>query len=169
MVPENEYHPYYKSYIHDLASSGKSIVEVLRETQNEVNAILSNLPQEKENYRYAEGKWTVKELMQHCIDTERIFNYRALRFARNDSTALQGFDQDNFNDTAHANDRSFQEILYEFYLLRMSTIAMYQSFSEEMLMRIGTASGNPMSVRALGYLTAGHLKHHINVFQKRYL
>ena len=169
MVPENEYHPYYKPYINNLAASGKSIVEVLRENQNEVSAVLSNLPEEKEHYRYAEGKWTIKELMQHIIDTERVFNYRALRFARNDQSPLQGFDQDVFNETASANDRSFQEILYEFYLLRMSTIAMYQSFSDEMLKRIGTASDNPMSVRALGYLSAGHVGHHIRVFQERYL
>ena len=169
MVPENEYHPYYKSYIDPLASSGKSIVEVLRETQNETNAVLSNLPEDKENYRYAEGKWTIKELLQHIIDAERVFNYRALRFSRNDQTPLQGFDQDDFNDTANANDRDFQELLYEFYTLRVSTIAMYQGFSEEMLKRIGTASDNQMSVRALGYLTAGHLKHHIRVFQERYL
>ena len=169
MVPENEYHPYYKSYIDPYASGGKSIVEVLRETQNATNALLSNLPEEKEHYRYAEGKWTIKELLQHIIDAERVFNYRALRFSRNDQTALQGFDQDDFNDTANANDRSFQELLYEFYVLRVSTIAMYQSFTEEMLTRIGTASDNPMSVRALGYLTAGHAQHHMNVFQKRYL
>ena len=130
---------------------------------------MSNLPEEKEEYRYSEGKWTIKELMQHSIDTERIFNYRALRFARNDQTALQGFEQDTFNDVANANSRSFQEILYEFYLLRMSTIAMYQSFDEEALKRIGTASESPMSVRALGYLTAGHLQHHLRIFQERYL
>jgi uncharacterized damage-inducible protein DinB len=169
MVPENEYHPYYKPYIDPLASSGKSIVEILRETQNELNAVLSDLPAEKEDYRYAEGKWTIKELLQHIIDAERVFNYRALRFSRNDQTALQGFDQDDFNSTANANDRSFQELLYEFYVLRVSTIAMYQSFTEEMLTRIGTASGNPMSVRALGYLTAGHGQHHVRVFQERYL
>jgi uncharacterized damage-inducible protein DinB len=169
MVPENEYHSYYQPYMDVLNLNGESIVEVLRKTHSEANAVLSNLPEEKEHYRYAEGKWTIKELLQHVMDAERVFNYRALRFARNDQTPLQGFDQDDFNNTANANDRSFQEILYEFYLLRMSTIAMYQSFSEEMLTRIGIASDNPMSVRALGYLTAGHLKHHINVFQKRYL
>ena len=92
MVPENEYHPYYKSYIHGLASSGKTIKEVLLENQSEVNELLMNLPKEKEMYRYSDGKWTIKELLQHVIDTERIFNYRALRFARNDKTSLQGFD-----------------------------------------------------------------------------
>ena len=169
MVPENEYHPYYKSYIHDLASSGKSITQVLMENQKDVNDLLMHLPQEKEMYRYAEEKWTIKELMQHIIDAERIFNYRALRFARNDKLALQGFEQDDYNDQSYANDRSFQEILSEFNAVRVSTIAMYHSFAEESLKRIGTASGNPMSVRALGYLSAGHVAHHLRVFQERYL
>lgn len=169
MVPENEYHPYYKSYIHDLASSGKSIVQILTETSAELNQVLMNLPEEKENYQYAEGKWTIKELLQHIIDTERIFNYRALCFARNDKTSLPGFEQDDYNDTAHANDRGFKEILNEFNAVRISTITLYNSFSEEALKRIGTASENPMSVRALGYLTSGHQKHHINVFKERYL
>ncbi|MFD2568014.1 DinB family protein [Pseudotenacibaculum haliotis] len=169
MVPENEYNPYYKPYIHDLASSGKSITQVLIESQKEVNAVLATLPEDKELYRYAEGKWTIKELLQHAIDTERIFNYRALRFARNDKTSLQGFEQDDYNDVSNANDRNFKEILSEFNAVRMSTILMYQSFSEEALTRIGTASGSPMSVRALGYLSAGHVNHHLRVFQERYL
>lgn len=169
MVPENEYHPYYKSYIHDLASSGKSITEVLSENQHTVNQVLENLPEEKHMYRYAEGKWTIKELLQHCIDTERIFNYRALRFARNDKLALQGFEQDDYNDEAYANDRDFEDVLSEFNAVRLSTIAMYQSLNDQALKRVGTASGNPMSVRALGYLTAGHIAHHIKVFQERYL
>lgn len=169
MVPENEYHPYYKSYIVDLAASGKSIVQILIANQQEVNSVLSNLPEEKQNYRYSEGKWTIKELLQHCIDTERIFNYRALRFARNDKAPLQGFEQDGYNEEAYANDRDFQEILNEFNAVRMSTILMYQSLSDTALKRIGTASDNPMSVRALGYLTSGHIKHHIRVFQERYL
>jgi uncharacterized damage-inducible protein DinB len=169
MVPENEYHPYYKSYIHDLASSGKSIVEVLIESQRQTYDVLSSLPEDKYEYRYAEGKWTIKELLQHCLDTERIFNYRALRFARNDQTELQGFEQDDFNDASKANDRDFQEILEEFNAVRTSTVFLYRSFTDEMLQQIGTASGNPMSVRALGYLTAGHLNHHIQVFKERYI
>ena len=169
MVPENEYHPYYQSFIEPIASSGKSIVEVLREAQNKVNAAVSNLPEEKIDYRYAEGKWTIKQILQHLIDTERVFNYRALRFSRNDKTELQGFDQDDFDSTADANKRELQDLLYELYVLRISTIAMYQSFSDEMLTRIGIASENPMSVRALGYLTAGHSDHHMRVFQERYL
>lgn len=169
MVPENEYHPYYKSYIHQLASSGKTIQEVLFENQSEVNQVLKNLSKEKEMYRYAEGKWTIKQLMQHIIDAERVFTYRALRFARNDQTPLQGFEQDDFNEESYANDREFQEILEEFNVVRASTIALFQSFTGAAIMRIGTASGSPMSVRALGYVIAGHARHHLNVFQERYL
>ena len=169
MIPENEYHPYYKSYIADLATSGKSIVQVLIENQEEVNSNLSELPKNKESYRYAKDKWTIKELLQHCIDTERIFNYRALRFARNDKTSLQGFEQDEYNDEAFANQRDFKQMLAEFNALRTSTIALYKSFKDESLKRIGTASENRISVRALGYLTAGHMAHHLKVFQERYM
>ena len=169
MVRENEYHPYYKPYIYDLASSGKSIVQVLTETSIELERVLSNLPKEKEVYVYAEGKWTIKELLQHIIDAERIFCYRALRFARNDQTPISGFEHDDYNDASQANLRDIKELLDEFKVLRMSTIAMYKSFSNEALKRIGEASGNPISVRALGYLISGHQKHHIKVFQERYL
>ena len=169
MVPENEYHSYYKPYIHDLASSGKSIVQVLTETGISLEEALSNLPKAKEDYIYEEGKWTIKELLQHIIDTERIFNYRALCFARNDKNSLPGFEQDDYNERSNANDREFKEMLNEFNAVRTSTIAMYKSFSDEALTNVGSVSGNPMSVRALGYLTSGHQKHHIRVFQERYL
>ena len=169
MLPENEYHPYFKTYIDVLTNNGLSIIENLIKTGQELEELVSNLPKEKENYRYAAGKWTLKELLVHIIDTERIFIYRTLRFARNDKTDLQGFDQDDYNDYADANSRNLKDILEEFISVRKSSITLFKSFSEEALLRMGTASGNAISVRALGYLMSGHQQHHIKIFKERYL
>lgn len=169
MIPKEEYAPYFEQYIKLVAKESKTILENLEESQNEFNSLLRNLPIEKQNYAYAPGKWTLKQLIQHIIDTERIFIYRALCFARNDKTSLPGFDQDTFvaNDTA--NQRDFLEMLEEMETLRESSIQLFKSFSKDALLRVGVASNNKMSVRALGYLFAGHQKHHVNIIKERYL
>lgn len=169
MLRQDEYHPYFKSFVEDLVNNGKSIVENLKETGQFLEDVVSSLPKEKELYRYAEGKWTIKELLLHIIDTERIFNYRALRFSRNDATNVIGFEQDDYNDNSNANERTLQSLLEEFKAVRLSTIALYKGLSEEALLRMGNASGNAISVRALGLITSGHQRHHIRVFQERYL
>ena len=169
MIPENEYAPYYGQYISTYANNGKSILENLEHSQQEFDAFLRTISSEKQNYAYAAGKWTVKELIQHIIDTERVFCYRALCFARNDKTALPGFDQDVFVANASANERNYFDLLDEMATLRTSTIQLYTGFSDEALVRIGNASGNDMSVRALGYLFSGHQMHHLNVLKERYV
>ena len=108
-------------------------------------------------------------MIQHIIDTERVFCYRALCFARNDSTSLPGFDQDVFVDNCDASTRDYYDLLDEIQLLRASTIMLFKSFSDEALLRIGVGSGNKMSVRALGYLFSGHQIHHLNIVKERYL
>ena len=168
MIPENEYASYYKQYIKEVEKNEKSLIENLEDSQNVFDAILRKLPKEKQDFTYEKGKWTLKELLQHIIDTERIFCYRALCFARNDNTALPGFDQDVFVDNVDANSRDFYDLLEEMAILRKSTIILYKSFSDEALLRIGVASGNKMSVRALGYLFSGHQMHHLNVIKERY-
>lgn len=169
MIPENEYASYFEQYIKLVVKDGKSIIENLIISQNEFETVIRNLPVEKHNFAYASDKWTIKELIQHIIDTERVFCYRALCFARNDQTPLPGFDQDVFVDNAKSNDRDFNDLLDEMNTLRKSTIQLYKSFSEEALLRIGVASGNEISVRALGYLFSGHQIHHLNVVKERYL
>lgn len=169
MIPKNEYAPYFEQYIQLVSKEGKSILENLEDAQKEFESLLRNLPTEKQNYAYEEGKWTMKELIQHIIDTERIFCYRALCFARNDKTSLPGFDQDIFVDNANSNARDYNDLLDEMAVLRKSTIQLYKSFSEEALLRIGVGSNNKMSVRALGYLFSGHQIHHLNVVKERYL
>ncbi|TMM31044.1 DinB family protein [Polaribacter aestuariivivens] len=169
MIPKNEYNPYFEQYIQLVSKNNKSIIENLENSQNQFDTILRNLPKEKHSFSYAEGKWTLKELIQHVIDTERIFCYRALCFARNDKALLPGFDQDVFVNYGNANQLNYFDLLDEMAVLRKSTIQMYKSFSQEALLRIGTASNNKISVRALGYLSSGHQLHHLNVIKQRYL
>lgn len=162
-----EFNPYYKPYI-DMASN-KSIIEGLGHNQVLVESFYSEIPIEKLNYVYAKGKWTIKDILLHCIDVERIFSYRALRIARKDKTPLAGFDQDDYVTAADSTKRSLKSLLEEFKAVRQSTIALYKSFDEEDLTLIGQASGFPISVRAIGYIITGHENHHINVIKERYL
>ena len=169
MIPKNEYAAYFEHYMQLVAVKNRSILENLQHSQQDFDSVMRNLPEEKHSFSYAPGKWTLKELIQHIIDTERIFCYRALCFARNDKTALPGFDQDVFVDYGNANQLDYFDLLDEMATLRKSSIQLFQSFSEEALLRIGIASENEMSVRALGYLFSGHQIHHLNIVKERYL
>ena len=169
MITKNEYAPYYAMYINPIEKNGNSIIENLKDSQTKFDELFRQLPVDKQDFAYAEGKWTTKELIQHIIDTERVFCYRALCFARNDKTLLPGFDQDLFVSYDNANHRNFIDLLDEMQTLRNSTIQLYKSFTEEALQRIGNASGNDMSVRALGFLFSGHQLHHLKVYKERYL
>jgi uncharacterized damage-inducible protein DinB len=169
MVPKTEYAPYFEQYMQLSALKDKTIIESLESAQDEFESVLRNLPDKKHSYSYASGKWTLKELIQHIIDTERVFCYRALSFARNDQTPLPGFDQDIFVDNDTANERDYYDLLDEMKVLRKSSIQLFNSFSKEALLRIGVASNNKMSVRPLGYLFSGHQIHHIKIVKERYL
>ena len=165
----NEYHPYFETYIGPLAQREESITELMEISAQTFVELLLTLPEQKEGYRYAEGKWTIKELLLHVIDTERIFQYRALRFGRNDQVELQGFDQDDFIEYAEADGRTMQSLIDEFVAVRQASITLFGSFSEEAMLRMGKASGNMISVRALGYLVSGHQMHHQKVYEEKYL
>lgn len=117
---------------------------------------------------YAPGKWTTKDILQHLIDTERIFAYRALSFARGDSTILPGFEEDSYAANAHTNLRTLDDLFDEMQLVRNSTIAMYNHFTDEMMMREGTSSKKRISVLAIGFIIAGHAIHHRNIIKERY-
>lgn len=168
MIPENEYAPYYKHYIQRIEKNEKSIVENLHLSQDEFTKILSTISSDKHEYAYETGKWTVKEVIQHIIDTERVFCYRALCFARNDKTALPGFDQDLFVANVNANARDWTDLLDEMVVVRQGTILLFKSFTEDELLRIGVGSGNNMSVRAIGFLCSGHQMHHLQILKERY-
>lgn len=117
---------------------------------------------------YAPGKWTVRDIMQHLIDCERIFAYRALRFARNDKTQLTGFEENDYAVTAQASRRSLDEILEEFFTVRQTTIQLFKSFTDEMLMREGQMPSGSITVLGIGFAIAGHNKHHMGVLKERY-
>lgn len=117
---------------------------------------------------YATGKWTVKTIIQHVIDAERVFSYRALRFARNDRTELPGFDEDNYAEVCNAGNRKIDDLMIEFQSVRESSILLFRSFDLEMMNRSGISSGNEISVAALGFAIAGHSLHHFKVIMKKY-
>jgi hypothetical protein len=117
---------------------------------------------------YAPGKWTIKDILQHIIDTERIFSYRALRFARNDSTKLPGFEENDFAAAAGANSRTLDALVEELKTVRRSTILLYASFTDDMLKTMGATVAATISVLAIGFTIIGHQQHHINVLEERY-
>lgn len=162
-----EYATYYKPYI-DLVP-GRNLIGSLIETNRQTMKILRALPPDKQDFRYQKGKWCIKEIVAHLIDAERVFSYRALRFARHDRTELPGYDHDMYIWSSKAILRDYYLMLEEFQLVRNSTIALFKSFDQEMLSREGYANGMNITVNALGFVIAGHEKHHINIIQQRYL
>ena len=168
-LESHEYASFYKPYIEVLLNNDHDIIENLRISMIQFEQLLNNLDTHKQLYQHAEGKWTIQEVIQHMIDTERVFSYRAMRFARKDQIDLAGFDENVYVDNSKANNRNYQDLLDEFIALRKSTIYLYQSFSKQTMLNKGMASGSLMSVRALGYITSGHLLHHLEVIRNRYL
>ena len=132
-------------------------------------AFTRDIPVAKHNHRYAEGKWSVKDLLQHIIDGERIFAYRALRFARKDSTPLPGFEENDYAVSARAERRPWSEMIEEFRQLRGANLLMFKAFDSEDLEREGISNGQPVYVLALGYIMVGHIDHHLNIIRQRYL
>lgn len=164
----NEYAPYFLTYISQV-SDEYTLIEELEISVHRLIKFVQNIPMDKFDYRYAEGKWTIKDILQHIIDTERIFAYRALRIARNDKTELPGFDENVYANEANGSSRSIQSLLTELAVVRQATLSLFKLFSNQELLRIGTASNNPVSVRALGFMIIGHQNHHQRVFDERYL
>ncbi len=136
---------------------------------SEMKSFLQSIPDHKLEYRYAEGKWTIKESLVHMIDTERIFSYRALRIARNDTTPLPGFDQDVYVPHSNANARTLTNILEEWEAVRQSSYFLFASFNDAAWNRVGTSSEHRFGVKAFFYIIAGHAQHHINIIRERYL
>lgn len=134
-----------------------------------IQNLLSNISEEKSTYAYDTGKWTLKELLQHMIDTERIFNYRALCFSRKETVSLPGFEEDDYAANSNANTRNWQDLVDEFLAVRTSTELLFKSFTNEMLELSGTSGNNPATVNSIGFITLGHFYHHKNIIEERYL
>jgi uncharacterized damage-inducible protein DinB len=164
----SEYASFYETYIAQVTNE-YTLIEELEIALHRFIKFVQNLPMDKFDYRYDEGKWTIKDIIQHIIDAERIFAYRALRFARNDKTDLPGFEENDYVDQANANKRSIMDLLTELSAVRHTTIMLFKTFSEQQLLNSGTANKNSMSVRALGFVIIGHQNHHQKVFEERYL
>ena len=161
------YAPYYETYIGKI--KGQDPLRLLEKLVLDFKVLLSEVPDEKEEFRYAAGKWSVKEVVGHMIDTERIMCTRALCIARGEKQPLPGFDENGYVTVANFDKRTLYDLSHEFGFVRESTIAFFKSLSEEELDRKGIANNNPVTPRALLYIIAGHHLHHTGVLKERYL
>jgi len=157
----------FLNYINKAAD--KEVVKSIKENTKAFKKVLKNIPAKKRNHAYAAGKWTIKESLQHIIDAERVFAYRALRVARLDATPMPGFDENRWAEAANKTDRKWGDLVQEFKTVRTSTEILFESLGEEELVFAGMASNHPINALALGYVIAGHVQHHIDIFKERYL
>lgn len=163
----SEYPSFYEPYIGLIKDD--DIIRVLREQTLSLQTVLSRVPEEKENYSYAPGKWTLKEVIGHIVDTERVVGYRVLRFARTDKRALPGIEAEFYVKHGKFNKRDLYDLAHEFGFVRGANIALFNSLDEEDLSRVGMADEREMTVRAWIYMIAGHTTHHINFIKNHYL
>jgi uncharacterized damage-inducible protein DinB len=163
----NDYAPYYGKYVM-LVPDG-NFLEILESELQELKQLLEPLTDEQADFRYAPGKWSIKETLGHINDAERVFSYRILRIARGDQTPLPGFEQDDFVKVSNASSRKLSDLLEEFAAIRRATIALIRSLESAAWLRRGTASGQPISVLAIAFIIAGHVLHHQSIFEEKYL
>ena len=163
----SEYAPYYEKYISRVPDG--DIVATLGTQLERTLALIRGIPEDRGDFRYAEGKWSIKELLGHVIDGERVFAYRALRFGRGDTTPLPGFEQDDFVRGADFNKRSLSDLAEEFEHVLRSTISLLASLEPGAWDRRGTANDDEVSVRGIAFIIAGHERHHVEVLKSRYL
>lgn len=158
---------FYHDYINRVRE--EDLMQALEKHQREMPVLLQSIPAEKWDYRYAEGKWTIKELVQHVIDAERIFGYRALCIARQETIPLPGFDENNYAAASKANKRKPDDLIRELKVVQQSSLLLFQSFDEEQLESSGVANGKSIYVRAIGFIVVGHCRHHLRILRERYL
>ncbi len=167
--PKPGEYPAYAGMYMDLLPDDGLVLEHLQENFRLTKEFILSLPEEKLLYSYAAGKWTIKEILVHIIDDERIYAYRALRFARNDKTKLPGFEQGDFARYSNANERELENIFEEYEAVRNSTITLFNGLDDSVLTNEGIADNNKATVRALAYHIAGHELHHLNIIKEKYL
>jgi hypothetical protein len=164
---ETEYAPYYHGYINQVSEN--DVIAVLRSELDDLDVLLDRVPADKETYAYGEGKWTIRQVVGHLIDGERVFGYRAFCIARGERQNLPGFEQDDYLHTAPYNNIDLEDLLSELRLVRLSNIAMFRTLDEEAWSRVGLANNNEVTVRAIAFIMAGHVRHHMKVLREKYL
>lgn len=163
----DEHAPYYGKYV-ALVPDG-DLMEIMADQRKESWHLITGISESRGGHAYAPGKWTIREVVAHVIDTERIFAYRALRIARGDQTPLPGFDENRYAPESLANERTLTDLAEEFALVRRSNLALLKSLNAAAAARRGTASDNPVTVRAIAWIMAGHVAHHMGILRERYL
>lgn len=167
--PNNDHAPKYGVYYMDLTKEWTHLGKALVNERDNALAFFRKIPAEKSDFRYQPEKWSVKEVILHLIEAERVFQYRAFRFSRKDETALSGFDEDWYARNNNASARTFESVIEEFETVRNSTIQLFNGMDSEMLDFVGHANNAPVSPRSLGWMTIGHSYHHCQVLKERYL
>jgi uncharacterized damage-inducible protein DinB len=163
----DEYAPYFGGYIDEVPPG--DVLEILDRQMAETQALLRSLPESRALHRYAPGKWSIKEVVGHVSDAERIFTYRALCFSRNERAPLPGFEEDEYVAAAGFDTRSLADLARELESVRAATLTLFRGLSDELLLRRGTANAKPYTVRAIAFIIAGHERHHVRVLRERYL
>lgn len=158
---------WYHRYINQV--EGNDLVVAMKKQTPVIFRFLNSIPVEKRNYRYGKDKWTIKEVLQHIIDAERVFAYRGLCIARKETVSLPSFDENDYADNSKAKKRDWAVMIEELKAIRRSTEILFGSFDKEQLSTVGIANNNPVSVLALGFILVGHINHHIKVTKERYL
>ena len=158
---------YYYNYINK--AKDENVVKAIQKSGKAFRKLLKNIPKKKIDYAYEDGKWTIREVVQHVIDAERVFAYRSLSFARKDASPLPSFDENSWAAQSVAYSRNWKDMINEFSALREASILMFDAFSEDQLRSIGVASNKEVNVLAIGYIIAGHVEHHIDIIRERYL
>ncbi|QHL86245.1 DUF664 domain-containing protein [Nibribacter ruber] len=171
MIPKpqpSEYPAYYEKYINNISDS-TNVLDLLHTQRQEVVQLFARVSESESNFAYEPGKWSIKELLGHMNDTERIMAYRALCFARGEQQPLPGFDENDYVVHANFSERTLTDLVEEHMTVRAATISLFKSLSTAALGRLGNANGNPMTVAALAFIIAGHERHHLNILKERYL
>ncbi|MBR9913711.1 MAG: DinB family protein [Algicola sp.] len=166
-LSKDEYHPYYQGYIEK--SGDAKLNDGLRSNMKFIINFLEAIPEEKQEYRYEPRKWTIKEIVQHLIDTERVFTYRALCMARGDKTLLPGYDQDDYVSTSDANSRTMHDLIDEYRAVRLASSYLFHSLTTDMLAEKGIANNSNLTARAVVFILIGHENHHCQIIEERYL
>jgi len=163
----SEYDPYYQGYVSLVPE--EDIIPALESQMDELSRLFEKVPDERGTFSYADGKWTLKEVLSHLIDGERMFAYRAFRIARGDQTPIEGFEQDGYIENSHANRRPIAELIEEFALLREANLILFQNLDDADWIRTGKANNVEISVRSLAWIMVGHVRHHVAILKERYL